>query len=200
VIGFFSALAPGFGTLLSSTASYAVESKIQKNYPAKKILSAETANNSGGFALILPFVLIGIPLTGSEFILYNYLVEAGWSPFQFENLEKNAMMLMYNLVPWFVFVNLVALIIAWPLAKTVITLMTKLKGYLNFFIAGICLATTVYLGIDDYQLIYYLTCLILFSILTVKFRMINFTPVLFSYILGTELEFVLTRYLTIWTQ
>lgn len=200
VIGFFSALAPGFGTLLSSNASYAVESKIQKNYPAKKILSSETANNSGGLALILPFVLIGIPLTGSEFILYNYLVEAGWSPFQFENLEQNAVMLMYNLVPWFVFVNFIALIIAWPLAKTMITLMTKMKGYLNFFIAGVCIATTVYLGIDNYQLGYYLTCLVLFSIITIKLRKINFTPVLFSYILGTELEFVLTRYLVIWTQ
>jgi len=200
IIGFMAGLVPGLGTTLSSNASYAIESKLQKNYPAKKILSAETANNSGGFALILPFVLIGIPLTGSEIILYNYLVDAGWSPFQFGNLEKNAIFLMQGLTPWFVFVNIIALIIAWPLARTMIRFMNKLKKHISTFILSVCLLTTVYLGLDDHQLIYYLVCLIVFSSITISFKKINFTPILFSFMLGSEFEFVVARYLTIWTQ
>ena len=199
VIGFFSALVPGFGTLLSTTVSYTVESKINPSSPIKKILSAETANNSGGFAMLLPLVLIGIPLTASEFILYNYLIEAGWSPFQFQNLEKNAVTLMQSLVPWFVFVNLIALLIAWPLAKTLIRMLQKLKTHLNSLIAVVCIATTVYLGIDNYQLFYYIICLTVFSSIAIKFKEINLTPILFSFILGNDLEFVITRYITLWT-
>ena len=199
IIGFFSAMAPGFGTLLSTNISYAVESKLNGNYPSRKILSAETANNSGGFGMLLPLVLIGIPLTSSEFILFNYLVEAGWSPFQFQNLEKNAVMLMQNLVPWFVFVNCVALILAWPMAKTIIRVLQKLKKYLNIFIATVCLATCVYLGMDDYQLGYYLICLAIFATIAVKLKEINLTPILFSFILGNDLEFVILRYWTLWT-
>jgi len=199
IIGFFSALVPGFGTLLSTTVSYTVESKINSSGPIKKILSAETANNSGGFAMLLPLVLIGIPLTASEFILYNYLIEAGWSPFQFQNLEKNAVLLMQSLVPWFVFVNLVALIIAWPLAKILIHFLQKLKRHLNSLITIICIATTIYLGLDNYQLFYYISCLTLFSSIAIKFKEINLTPILFSFILGNDLEFVITRYITLWT-
>ncbi len=200
VIGFFSAMAPGFGTLLSTNLSYALESKLNPNYPSKKIVAAETANNSGGFGMLLPLVLLGIPLTSSEFILFNYLLEAGWSPFQFANLENNALILMKTLVPWFVFVNCVALIIAWPLAKTIIVLLQKMKKFLNIFIAILCISTCVWLGLDDYQLGLYLTCLVIFTIIAIAFKGINLTPVLFSFILGSELEFVILRYLTLWTQ
>lgn len=199
IIGFISALAPGFGTLLSTNSSYAVEAKLQKNYPARKIISAETANNSGGFAMLLPFVLIGIPLSASEFVLYNYLIEAGWSPFQFDNLEKNAHFLMQSLVPWFVFVNIIALIIAWPLAKTIIKIVDKMKNYVNISVAIICSLVTIYLGLDNYQLIYYIICLLVISTIAIKFRKISLIPILFSYLLGNELEFIIVRYWTLWT-
>ena len=199
IVGFFCALTPGFGTLLSSNASYALESKLQKNYPSKKLISAETANNSGGFSVLIPFILLGIPLTGSEFILYNYLVEAGWSPYQFENLESNSVMLMQNIIPWFLFVNLVGLIIAWPLAKNVVKILDRLKKYINLIITVICVSTTLYLGLVNYQLLYYTVCLICFSVIGICLKKINLTPILFTLILGNELEFLITRYYTIWT-
>ena len=199
VIGFFAAMSPGFGTLLSTNLSYAVESKLNKNYPSKKLVAAETANNSGGFGMLLPLVLLGIPLTSSEFILFNYLIEAGWSPYQFENLEQNGLMLMQTLVPWFVFINFIALLIAWPLAKFIIVLMQKLKKVLNIFIALVCFTTCVYLGIDNYQLVFYITCLVVVSLIAIKFKEINLMPILFSFILGNELEFVISRYITLWT-
>ena len=106
---------------------------------------------------------------------------------------------MQSLVPWFVFVNLIALLIAWPLAKTLIRMLQKLKTHLNSLIAIVCIATTVYLGIDNYQLFYYIICLTVFSSIAIKFKEINLTPILFSFILGNDLEFVITRYITLWT-
>jgi len=197
VIGFFAAMCPGFGTLLSTNVSYALEVKLNPLYASRKIIAAETANNSGGFGMLLPFVLLGIPLTSSEFILFNYLLEAGWSPFAFLNLESNAIILMKTLVPWFVFVNFMALIIAWPLAKVIIQIMQKLKKFLNIFIILICVVTCIWLGKSDYQLGLYLTTLIVSSIIAISLKQINLMPVLFAFILGQDLEFILQRYWTL---
>ena len=149
--------------------------------------------------MLLPFVLIGIPLSASEFVLYNYLIEAGWSPFQFDNLEKNAYFLMQSLVPWFVFVNIIALVIAWPLAKTIIKIVDKMKNYVNISVAIICSLVTIYLGLENYQLIYYVICLLVISTIAIKFRKISLIPILFSYLLGNDLEFIIVRYWTLWT-
>lgn len=197
VIGFFAAMCPGFGTLLSTNVSYALEVKLNPLYASRKIIAAETANNSGGFGMLLPFVLLGIPLTSSEFILFNYLLEAGWSPFAFLNLESNAIILMKTLVPWFVFVNFVALIIAWPLAKVIIQIMQKLKKFLNIFIILICVVTCIWLGKSDYQLGLYLTTLMVSTIIAISLKQINLMPVLFAFILGQDLEFILQRYWTL---
>ena len=108
-------------------------------------------------------------------------------------------MLMQNIIPWFLFVNLVGLIIAWPLAKNVVKILDRLKKYINLIITVICVSTTLYLGLVNYQLLYYTVCLICFSVIGICLKKINLTPILFTLILGNELEFLITRYYTIWT-
>ena len=42
-----------------------------------KLTAAETANNSASFSMLLPLLLLGIPITGSEAFLYNIVVNNG---------------------------------------------------------------------------------------------------------------------------
>ena len=127
VIGYLCGFVPGVNTILATNTSYSVEKRLNRNSPGRQLVASETANNSGQFASMLPLLLIGIPITGSEVILYSLLVDAGWSPFQFDNVANNADMIFRDIVPWFVFANLVGLLVAWPFAKQILQLFTTSK-------------------------------------------------------------------------
>ena len=135
VIGYLCGFVPGVSTVLSTNTSYSFEKKLHPDTPSKLLVASETANNSGQFASMLPLLLIGIPITGSEVVLYSLLVDAGWSPFQFDNITNNADMIFRQIVPWFVVANIVGLIVAWPLAKHVLNVFSMSKKYMIAILA-----------------------------------------------------------------
>ena len=117
IIGFVAGLVPGVTTMLATTMSHSIENKLYPNKPIRKIIAAETGNNSGQFASLLPLLLFGIPITGSEIFLYWMLVDAGWSTNQFENISVNTTLMFETVLPYFVLVNILGVAISWPLAK-----------------------------------------------------------------------------------
>lgn len=75
-IGSLVGFIPGPSTMLASIVSYnsygsndAKDAAIAK----KKIISAEAANNSAAITSLLPFIYVGLPITLSEMILYDFL-------------------------------------------------------------------------------------------------------------------------------
>ena len=68
LIGFFGGLIPGLTTVFSSTAAYNASMLFTKD-PVKRIVVSETANNAGAFSMLLPLLIFGVPLIGSEAIL-----------------------------------------------------------------------------------------------------------------------------------
>ena len=68
LIGFFGGLVPGLTTVFSSMAAYNVSTWFTKD-PVKRIVVSETANNAGAFSMLLPLLIFGVPLIGSEAIL-----------------------------------------------------------------------------------------------------------------------------------
>ena len=162
VIGYLCGVVPGVSTVLSTNTSYSFEKKLHPDTPSKLLVASETANNSGQFASMLPLLLIGIPITGSEVVLYSLLVDAGWSPFQFDNITNNADMIFRQIVPWFVVANIVGLIVAWPLAKHVLNVFSMSKKYMIAILAIGMLVLNTYLGILDYRVLLYTICLFVF--------------------------------------
>ena len=159
MIGYICGFVPGVSTVLSTNASYSFEKKCHPNSPGKTLVASETANNSGQFASMLPLLLIGIPITGSEVVLYSLLVDAGWSPFQFDNISTNVDVIFKKIVPWFVFANLIGLLVAWPLAKTILKVFANKKQYLVVILAIGMLILNTYMGILDFRPLFY-TCLL----------------------------------------
>ncbi len=196
-IGYLCGFVPGVSTVLSTNASYSFEKKLHPNNPGKLLVSSETANNSGQFASMLPLLLIGIPITGSEIVLYSMLVDAGWSPFQFDNVSNNADMIFKQIVPWFVVANIVGLVIAWPLAKRILQMFAGSKKYMiAILVLGMLLLNT-YLGILDYRVWFYTICLIVFSCVGLLIKKYETVPLIFMFILGNDMEGVFFRQMLI---
>ena len=197
IIGYLCGFVPGVSTVLSTNASYSFEKKLHPNNPGKLLVSSETANNSGQFASMLPLLLIGIPITGSEIVLYSMLVDAGWSPFQFDNVANNADMIFRQIVPWFVVANIVGLIVAWPLARKILNLFASSKKYMIVILAVGMLILNTYLGILDYRVWLYTFCLVVFSCIGLLIRKHETVPLIFMFILGNDMEGVFFRQMLI---
>ena len=192
-IGYLCGLVPGVSTVLSTNTSYSAEKRLHPNSPAKMLVASETANNSGQFASMLPLLLIGIPITGSEVVLYSLLVDAGWSPFQFDNVTDNIEMIFRQIVPWFVFANLIGLMVAWPMAKHVLKILDLPKKIL-IVLLGVCmLLLNTYLGMQDYRVIFYTVCLVLFGCVGIFLKKYETVPLIFMFILGNDIEAVMIR-------
>jgi TctA family transporter len=174
-----------------------VEKKLYPTAPGKLLVASETANNSGQFASMLPLLLIGIPITGSEIVLYSMLIDAGWSPFQFDNVSMNADLLMKQIVPWFVVANLVGLIIAWPLARQVLNVFANSKKFIIVLLAVGMLLLNTYLGYLDYRLWLYTSCLFVFSVVGLLIKKYETVPLIFMFILGNDIEGVFYRQMLI---
>ena len=197
VIGYLCGFVPGVSTVLSTNTSYSFEKKIHPDTPRKLLVASETANNSGQFASMLPLLLIGIPITGSEVVLYSLLVDAGWSPFQFDNITNNADMIFRQIVPWFVVANIVGLIVAWPLAKHVLNVFSMSKKYMIAILAIGMLVLNTYLGILDYRVLLYTICLFVFSCIGLLIKKYETVPLIFMFILGNDIEGVFFRQMLI---
>ena len=193
VIGYLCGFVPGVNTILATNTSYSVEKRLNPNSPGRQLVASETANNSGQFASMLPLLLIGIPITGSEVILYSLLVDAGWSPFQFDNVANNADMIFRDIVPWFVFANLVGLLVAWPFAKQILRMFTASKKYVIISLAIFMIGLNTYLGIQDYRTVLYTICLIVFGCAGLLIRKHEPIPLIFMFILGNDIEAVFFR-------
>ena len=197
VIGYLCGFVPGVSTVLSTNVSYSFEKRLHPNNPGKLLVSSETANNSGQFASMLPLLLIGIPITGSEIVLYSMLVDAGWSPFQFDNVANNADMIFKQIVPWFVVANVIGLIVAWPLARRILNFFANSKKYIIVILAVGMICLNTYLGILDYRFWLYTMCLFVFGCIGLLIRKYETVPLIFMFILGNDMEGVFFRQMLI---
>jgi len=82
-IGSLMGLIPGPSHILSGIVSY---NSYKKDETQKKVISAESANNSATISAIMPFLFIGFPITLSEFLLADLLqVKMFLMPMDFKN-------------------------------------------------------------------------------------------------------------------
>ena len=192
-IGFVCGLIPGVTTSFATAISYTLESKLHRNKPVRKIASAETANNSAQFASLLPLLLFGIPVTGSEIFLYQMLVDAGWMPSQLNNIPANIEMVITSVLPWFLLVNILGLAISWPLAKQAMILYKLEYKYIVYLVLTIILCVLCYIGYEKYRMISYIFQALFASAIGFALSRYNLLPMFTAYILSNEIESVLVR-------
>lgn len=186
LIGYICGFVPGVSTTLSSNTAYTVETKLNSTSVSKKLVASETANNSGQFSSILPLFLLGIPITGSEVILYDLLVTRGWDPTPITyNSSTN---ILYSLIPWFIFINFVAVLLCWPLSKKIVDFINFSTTQIRIFLVFLILFVNLYFGYLNNMIIFYLATSFILSLAGVFIKKYNCMPLIFIFILGKEIE------------
>ena len=193
LIGFVCGLVPGVTTILGTTVSHTVENRLHKNKPVRKIISAETANNSAQFASLIPLLMFGIPITGSEVFLYHMLLDAGWMPSRLDDLANNVTMIFSDVLPWFVVVNVLGLMISWPLAKQAMFVYRMEYKTLVKVVLTVMLLVTLWVGYEESRMLSFVIQTVFASVLGLVFHKFNLLPTFIAFILSNDIEAVAVR-------
>jgi TctA family transporter len=80
-IGYSSGFVPGLSYHLGTTLSYLLEKRLKKDkYKVGDLdclIAAETSNNAGVFSQIIPLLLIGLPITSGQALIYSIVESKG---------------------------------------------------------------------------------------------------------------------------
>jgi len=192
MLGAIGGLAPGLTTIMSSQLAY-IDAKRRNLPPVEKIIASETANNAGAFTMLIPLLMLGIPLTGSEALILM-LVEMK----AFE-LGKDTFSETIKLVSIFlIFINVIGLCLAWPLAKHIIKLF-KMNIKLMYTIILILFGLVIFwVGYLDYRTMYYVLTAIALLPLAYMIRKLDTMPLVFAFLIHDRLIDTTNRLITLY--
>ena len=181
LIGFFGGLIPGLTTVFSSTAAYNASMLFTKD-PVKRIVVSETANNAGAFSMLLPLLIFGVPLIGSEAILLFLMEQKGFNLVQFKFSD-----FLPELALGLVVVNAVGFMMAWPLSKMVPSFYRfNIKIIISLLIIALFFVT-LYTGYMNYSMAYYFVCFMVLAPIGVLLRNVDTLPLVFAFIIHNKL-------------
>lgn len=204
VIGYFAGMIPGASIVASSNVSYAVEKRIRgekynQNGDIACLISAETANNAGAFSVLIPLLVLGIPITGSEALLYEYVAVKKYLLLGYELFLNSFILETVAII--IVFVNIIAVFIAWPLSKQILWLYKMPTQYLYLLIGALGIFAIWFTGSQYGQEAYYLISTALMLPLGYVFYKLDIDtlPLVFVYLIQNNLEAGLYRFYQLYT-
>jgi TctA family transporter len=166
------------------------------NGDMKSLVAAETANNSAGFVQLVPLLLIGVPITTSEALILSIL-------------EHNSFLINYSttissglfdqLVLWFVAINIVAFVLAWPLAKYLHYLYNVPYRYILYTILCVLIVMIWHMGARSHNEIYYLLTFAVLAPVGYLLRNTNTIIIILAFVLQDKLLAAAVRASIIWT-
>jgi len=184
LIGGVAGMLPGLTTIASSHMAYLTEQKVQQKTYKKGntycITSSETANNAGSISQLFPLLMFGIPISGSEAIIWSLLDIKGW-----ENSPNEVIKLVTE--HWYILlaINLIALTLAIRFARHFIKIVPKNANLLKLIIFLILCAVTYTVGekLQGYGN-FSLFCFVLTTLIAWKTPKVSYIPFIFWMVIG----------------
>lgn len=196
-IGSLVGLIPGPSHILSGVLSY---NSYNKDQTEKKIISAESANNSATITSLMPFFYIGIPITISEFLL-NDLLQVKMFLIPKDFLTAWPVWSGINLIELCFLIILVSVVVYHFLAQRFLSLYEsflemaykKLKWIFVLLITYLIWVDTTYNPVYFWP---YLLGMAVFCWVgcVLSKRNINVLPLLFGFILGDMLSWTVYQF------
>ena len=184
LIGSIGGMLPGLTTISASHMAYMAEKRIYKDTYKKGnthcLTSSETANNSGSITQLFPLLMFGIPITGSEAIIFQMLEMKGW-----EGSATQPLALLAE--SWWILlsINLIMLVLAIRFARHFVKIIPKNGTVLKWAIF-IILTIVVYI-VGEQQSGFGMFNVLLFFFTTViayYFPRTDFLPFIFWMCIG----------------
>lgn len=178
-VGFWCGLIPGVTNILGSYASASIVKRYFRMPVLKSIAAAEAANNSGALSSLLPLLILAIPITGSEVLVYYLMLENG-----FEFNSTSTVTNLQNIIYVVPFVVLVCLIISWYGFNLLGRVAYFYKNYKN--IVNVLLLTTISaVSIWIFPIhIWMFTCILCLSVLGYTLKRWDTSPIIYGYFLS----------------
>jgi putative tricarboxylic transport membrane protein len=187
VIGYLSGFIPGSSFLLGTILSYNLENQISKNKQDKdikmnRLLAAEVANNSGALSSLLPLLLVGIPITTSQVIIYDLIINTG---FIFSALFLQE--IFFILFIAYFFSSVIGIILSGKYANFV-SIITKVDfKYISLFLIPFQLVLILYIGYINYQITLYLITFLLMCLVGFVLYKYDKMPIIIGFILSSPI-------------
>ena len=178
-VGFWSGLIPGVTNILGSYASAKLVKKYFKLSAHKSIAAAEAANNSGALSSLLPLLILAIPITGSEVLIYYLMINTG---FQFNT--QTAVSILSEIVYIIPAITLICFYISWHefnLLGKVAYVYKKYKNYVNA--ALLAIISLVSMSVFPFK-VYFMICLLVLMILGSFIKRWDTTPIIYGFFLS----------------
>ena len=171
-IGFWCGLIPGVTNILGSYLS-ATFVKTDLN----KIAAAESANNSGVLSSLLPLIILGIPIVGSEVLIYYLIVTKGFT-FSVDTISYFTDILYF--IP---IVLIICLVLSWGCFNILGQLAQIYKKHKNiiiiFIVTFICIMSIKIYPVKEWIIV----CLLLFGFIGYILKKFDTFPILYGYFL-----------------
>lgn len=183
IIGFVLGTVPGMSYVLGSMMASKIESAIQPD-PKRVVVSAEAANNSGAVSMLLPLILLGIPITASDSVVFA-LLTANQSQITISDTFRQNWL---PLIVYFVLINCILFVLAWRAGSWIcqrVFANGKIVAGLAMFLCGV---STIWLGYTTGQLSVSLLALSISTITALIFRRCDFSPLVYMMIMYPFLE------------
>jgi putative tricarboxylic transport membrane protein len=187
-VGFWCGLVPGVTNVLGSYLSSNFVSK-----DVNKIAAAEAANNSGALSSLLPLLLLGIPIVGSEVLVFYIMSSKGFK-FDISNLHIFTDILYY--IP---FILVTCLVLSWACFNQLGNIALLYKKYKYILTCGI-LTFIIVMSIYIYPVKFYITlCILLLSVVGFILRKHDTFPIIYGFFLTDLFWNNLMRVIAIYT-
>lgn len=175
-VGFWAGLVPGVTNILGSYASGSLVKKYFRLPVLKSIAAAEAANNSGALSSLLPLLILAIPITGSEVVIYYLMLTHGFV-FSTQSVIDNFVNILY-IIP---FITLLCLWTSWQgfnLLSRVAYFYKEHKNKANFAIVTIISVMSIYIyPVHTWMII----CISILMILGYFLRRFDTTPIIYGF-------------------
>jgi TctA family transporter len=196
-----SGMTPGLTTILASNLSYSIEKNIRKrkneynhNGDINCLVSAETANNSGFLTSLLPLVIFGIPIIGSEAMILN-LIEQGGTAVGLNTLMADGM--FKTVIVFYFLAGILSLFIAWQGARYCLMVYEIPKNVLLGLITVVSIFSVAVYSLNSTGIAMNFILLFVFFFIGYLLRRTDTSPVIFAFLIYPFLESSLYRFFII---
>lgn len=155
-IGAVCGLVPFVGSTISSQLAYSFEHRFypkdNSDHALARVSAAETSNNAGQVTMLIPLLVLGIAVQGSEVVLVNILSQVGWDV---QSLVSQDFML--KLMTALVIGAVVSGLLCYNLVVHLTKFFVRYFGILLTCLSFLFIANVLHMGFQADQLWYYLT-------------------------------------------
>ena len=171
-VGFWCGLIPGVTNILGS---YLSANFFKKDL--NKIAASEAANNSGALSSLLPLIILGIPIVGSEVLIFYLIVTKGFI-FSVDTMNYFTDILYYIPV-----VLIICVVLSWGCFNILGQLAQLYKKHKNILIISIvsfiCIMSINIYPVQEWLII----CLLVLGVIGYALRKFDTFPILYGYFL-----------------